>query len=155
MSISNTFPLKCVLCILLEDGKWDVNRQKCFMGSWLLFISCINYIQQWDLMKYIYNLLKTLLETIQTLLSPGVLSQAWLGWQSAELSPHTKAKLTLVKRNCLPGWRLFLISLSIVERWRTGNPAMRWVKICIRLSKNIQSVIKPINIMPGDEDIPI
>lgn len=84
-------PLKFALHILLEDGEWDVlvNREKWFTGSWLLFISCINYIQQWDLVKCIYNLLKTLLETIQTLLSPGVLSQAGAGnWQNSVLKSN-------------------------------------------------------------------
>lgn len=82
------FPLKCALCILLEDGKWKCTCKQTEMihGSWLLFISCINYIRQWDVVKYIYNFFKTLLETNQTLLSSGVLTQAWLGWPSADPS---------------------------------------------------------------------
>lgn len=136
MSISNTFSFK--VCFVHLSGRWEMKctckQTEMIHGSWLLFISCINYIQQWDLVKYIYNFLKTLLETNQTLLSSGVLTQAWLGWQSAELSLCTKSKLTLVKSNGLAGWRPFLSSLSIVMRWRTEKPAMKWVPIYIRLS---------------------
>lgn len=59
-------------------------------------------------------------------------SMIWAGsWQNLVF---TKSKLTLAKRNGMPGWRLFLICLSILLRWKTGKPALRWIQTFIRLS---------------------